>query len=143
MKKSSVLHRNDECVVNFDNVLGHFRGDISNENIKCLCQIELDQLKTHLKKIPIKELNKLTIEDICRNAFKDKGTCDDYRLSCVIACVLPLSYAFFERPFSTLKIIKTQLQPTMGDIWLDNLLCLFMENYLLKMMLTVTNKWKK
>ena len=65
--------------------------------------------------------------------FSNVKTHTNVRLPRVIACVLPFSSASCERSFSVLNITKTQLRSTMGGVWLDYLLCLFLKNDLLKM----------
>ena len=70
---NSISHSDEESALDFDNMVSHFRGDISDENMKRLCKIELDQLKIDLiSNIPMEELNKWTIKDFCRHVFKEK-----------------------------------------------------------------------
>ena len=61
----------------------------------------------------------------------------------VLVAVLPYGSAKAERNFSGLKIIKSRLRSTMGDGWLDDLLCLFTEKDLLNKALRSDEEMEK
>ena len=130
---SSTLRIDEENVIDFNKLVGHFRGGITNEYVKGSFKIDLDKLKIDLKEnVPIEGLNKLTIKDFCTHVFKDRAMRANANFLHVIACALPFSCASCERSFSALKITKTRLRSAMEDVWLDYLLCFCIEDYLLK-----------
>ena len=72
---SSIFRSDEEYEFDFDNLVGHSRGGISNENMKHHYKIELEQLKTYLtSNAPIKELRKFTIKYVCAHFRRQRRT---------------------------------------------------------------------